>query len=127
MKNKIVFASGLAAGYVLGTRAGRESYEVLKAKAGSLWNSPRVQEGVSGATEVLKDKLPAVQEQAGGAVKKAQEAVSGVIRRDAKDTDGASAGRHADVTGPSGGKPGVVADHPPFEGQSEATRPTLEG
>ena len=126
MKNKIVFATGLAAGYVLGTRAGRESYEVLKAKAGELWNSPRVQESVSGATGVIKDKLPAVQEQAGGAVKKAQEAVSGVLHRDGKDADGSSTGRYADVTGPSGGKPGVVADSP-FEGQSEATRPTLEG
>jgi hypothetical protein len=125
MKNKIVFASGLAAGYVLGTRAGRESYEVLKSKALSLWNDPRVQESVSGATGVLKEKLPAVQEQAGGAVKKAQTAVSGVLNRDAKDAGG-STGRHADVTGPSGGKPGVVAD-PPFEGQSEATRPDLQG
>jgi hypothetical protein len=126
MKNKIVFAAGLAAGYVLGTRAGRESYEMLKTKATTLWNNPRVQESVSGAGEVLKDKLPAVQEQAGGAVKKAQEAVSGVLNRDSKEADRSSAGRHADVTGPSGGKPGVIAD-PPFEGQSESTRPDLEG
>ncbi|MHA7264531.1 YtxH domain-containing protein [Arthrobacter sp. TMN-37] len=120
MKNKIVFAAGLAAGYVLGTRAGRESYEVLKAKAGRLWNDPRIQEGVSGASGALKEKLPAVQEQAGGAVKKAQDALSGMINRDAKH-DG---GRHADATGPGGGKPGVVPD-PPFENQSEATRPDL--
>lgn len=126
MKNKIVFATGLAAGYVLGTRAGRESYEVLKAKAGDLWNNPRVQESVSGATGVLKEKLPAVQEQAGGAVKKAQEVVTGVLHKDGKGAEG-STGRSADVTGPSGGKPGVVADHPPFEGQSEATRPDLQG
>ncbi|WP_159617343.1 YtxH domain-containing protein [Arthrobacter zhaoguopingii] len=122
MKNKIVFAAGVAAGYVLGTRAGRESYEVLKARAESLWNNPRVQERVSEASGVLKDKLPAVQEQAGGAVKKAQDALSGVLNKDARHEGGA--GRHADVTGPSGGKPGVVAD-PPFENQSDATRPDL--
>ncbi|MBJ2121835.1 YtxH domain-containing protein [Arthrobacter sp. MSA 4-2] len=121
MMNKIVFAAGMAAGFVLGTRAGRESYEVLKARAESLWNSPRVQESVSGATGVLKEKLPAVQEQASGAVKKAQDALSGVLHKDAGH-DGA--GRSADVTGPSGGKPGVVAD-PPFENQSDATRPDL--
>jgi hypothetical protein len=33
MKNKLVFASGMAAGYVLGTRAGRESYEKIRTKA----------------------------------------------------------------------------------------------
>jgi hypothetical protein len=120
MKNKIVFAAGMAAGYVLGTRAGRESYEALKSRAESLWNSPRVQEGVSGATGVLKEKLPAVQEGTSGAVKKAQDALSGVLNKDARH-DG---GHHADVVGPSGGKPGVVAD-PPFENQSDATRPDL--
>jgi hypothetical protein len=122
MKNKIVFAAGMAAGYVLGTRAGRESYEVLKARAESLWNSPRVQESVTGATGVLKDKLPAVSEQTSGAVKKAQDALSGVLNKDARHDGGTS--RSADITGPSGGKPGIVAD-PPFENQSDATRPDL--
>jgi hypothetical protein len=121
MKNKIVFAAGMATGYVLGTRAGRESYEALKSRAESLWNNPRVQESVSGATGVLKEKLPAVQEQTSGAVKKAQDALAGVLNKDAGHDGG---GRLADVTGPSGGKPGIVAD-PPFENQSDATRPDL--
>ena len=35
-----------AAGYVLGTRAGRERYEQIKQKATTLWNDPKVQSAV---------------------------------------------------------------------------------
>ncbi len=61
MKNKLVFASGMAAGYVLGTRAGRESYEKIRTKANQLWNNPKIQSTVSSATDTVKDKAPAVQ------------------------------------------------------------------
>jgi hypothetical protein len=70
MKNKLVFASGMAAGYVLGTRAGRESYEKIRTRATELWNSPKVQSTVSSATETVKDKAPAVQEKVSGVLKK---------------------------------------------------------
>ncbi len=43
MKGKILFAAGLAVGYVLGTRAGRERYEQMKRAANGFWNDPRVQ------------------------------------------------------------------------------------
>ena len=75
MKNKLVFAAGMAAGYVLGARAGRASYEQIKVKANELWNSPKVQDKVSGATETVKAKAPGVQAQAGQALKKAQSAM----------------------------------------------------
>lgn len=75
MKNKLVFAAGMAAGYVLGARAGRASYEQIKVKANELWNNPKVQDKVSGATEAVKAKAPEVQAQATEALKKAQSAV----------------------------------------------------
>ncbi|NJC22568.1 ElaB/YqjD/DUF883 family membrane-anchored ribosome-binding protein [Arthrobacter pigmenti] len=75
MKNKLVFAAGMAAGYVLGARAGRASYEQIKVKAQELWNNPKVQETVTEATEAVKAKAPEVQAQAEQAVKKAQDAV----------------------------------------------------
>ena len=70
MKNKLVFAAGMAVGYVLGSRAGRESYEQLKTKAQELWNDPKVQDTVSSTTEAIKDKAPEVQESLKGALNK---------------------------------------------------------
>lgn len=46
MKGKLLFVSGAAVGYVLGTRAGRKRYEQIKDAAQSVWNTPIVQQGV---------------------------------------------------------------------------------
>ncbi|MET1018698.1 MAG: YtxH domain-containing protein [Microterricola sp.] len=46
MKGKLLFVSGAAVGYVLGTRAGRKRYEQIKGAAQSVWNTPIVQQGV---------------------------------------------------------------------------------
>ena len=51
MRYKAMFAAGLAIGYVLGTRAGRERYEQIKRAAQRVADSPTVQEaaGLVGA------------------------------------------------------------------------------
>ncbi|MEO3868482.1 YtxH domain-containing protein [Nonomuraea sp. B12E4] len=51
MRYRMTFAVGLAVGYVLGSRAGRERYEQIKRTAQRVADSPRVQEvaGVMGA------------------------------------------------------------------------------
>ncbi|MDR6905644.1 hypothetical protein J2X63_001330 [Agromyces sp. 3263] len=46
MKGKILFVVGVGVGYVLGTRAGRERYEQIRAAAEKVWNQPSVQQGV---------------------------------------------------------------------------------
>lgn len=46
MKGKLAFAAGVAAGYVLGSRAGRTSYEHLKNSVKSFWAADSVQEVV---------------------------------------------------------------------------------
>lgn len=46
MKGKLLFVAGLATGYVLGTRAGRERYEQIASAASSVWNAAPVQSGV---------------------------------------------------------------------------------
>ena len=51
MRGKIVFVVGLATGYVLGARAGRERYEQIKAGAEKVWNTPTVQAGVEKVEE----------------------------------------------------------------------------
>ena len=51
MRGKLIFVVGLAAGYVLGTRAGRARYDQIKSAAESVWNFPPVQ----GAANAVQD------------------------------------------------------------------------
>lgn len=60
MKGKILLATGIAIGYVLGTRAGREKYDQMVAGFHRFWNDPRVQQQVHNAEDFVKDKAPEV-------------------------------------------------------------------
>ncbi len=117
MKNKLVFISGMALGYVLGTRAGRESYETIKSKADELWQNPRVQERVTDTTKTLRNKVPEFQEQATAAVKKAKESAAGAMHR----AENSESGR--DTTSSAGSAAG--SGETPFQNQDEDTRPPL--
>lgn len=68
MKNKLVLLAGAAAGYVLGTRAGRERYEQIKDSANRMWHSPKVQEKVSGAENVVTDAAKSAVDTAGSKI-----------------------------------------------------------
>lgn len=52
MRGKVGLVLGLAAGYVLGARAGRGRYEQIKQKAVEVWNLPPVQKQVVKAKEL---------------------------------------------------------------------------
>lgn len=75
MKFKLTFLAGLAAGYVLGTRAGRGNYEKIESSAKELWNKDQVQDAVSTIQESVKD-------QAGEAVHKLVEQVVPAPKQD---------------------------------------------
>ncbi|QCQ17785.1 hypothetical protein [Microbacterium sp. RG1] len=60
MRGKAGLVIGLAAGYVLGTRAGRERYEQIKTQAQKVWNLAPVQKQVGKLQEVGKWALLAV-------------------------------------------------------------------
>jgi uncharacterized membrane-anchored protein YhcB (DUF1043 family) len=60
MRGRIFLVVGIAVGYVLGTRAGRERYEQMKTQAEKLWHDPRVQKQVKSAEQFAKDKAPEV-------------------------------------------------------------------
>lgn len=60
MKGKVGLVIGLAAGYVLGSRAGRERYEQIKAQALKVWNLDPVQEQVDKAKEFAKTSAMAL-------------------------------------------------------------------
>ena len=56
MRGKLMFISGLAAGFVLGSRAGREKYEEITANAKKVWEHPTVQEA-AGVAQAQANKL----------------------------------------------------------------------
>lgn len=62
MRGKVLLLVGLAVGYVLGSRAGRERYEQLKAGAQRLWTNPAVQSQVYRAEQYVRERAPEVVE-----------------------------------------------------------------
>lgn len=60
MKGKVGIVVGLAAGYVLGARAGRERYEQIKAGFLKVWRTEPVQKQVTKAKEFGKSAALAV-------------------------------------------------------------------
>src|SRR6185312_15311406 len=60
MRGKVGLVIGLAAGYVLGTRAGRERYEQIKAQAEKVWNLDPVQEQVGKVKDLAKTSVMAL-------------------------------------------------------------------
>jgi hypothetical protein len=56
MRGKLMFITGLAAGFVLGSRAGREKYEEIRSNAKKVWEHPSVQEA-AGVAQAQANKL----------------------------------------------------------------------
>ncbi len=56
MRGKLMFIGGLAAGFVLGARAGREKYEEIAANARKVWENPTVQEA-AGVAQAQANRL----------------------------------------------------------------------
>lgn len=79
MIKKVTLLTAAAAGYVLGTRAGRERYEQIKKQATQAWQDPRVQQAASDAQDYVSEQVPVVkhaaQAAAGAAAEKANEVV----------------------------------------------------
>ncbi len=75
MKGQIALLVGGAAGYVLGTRAGRERYEQIKNQAQAVWTNPKVQEKAGQAQDFAKEKAPVVKDAAADAAASAVTAV----------------------------------------------------
>ena len=100
MKGKFIFATGLAAGYVLGSRSGRAAYDKLKARSAELWHSKPVQDKVAAAAETVKDKAPEVSEHLGEAARRAGTVISSAVHRDAGhgSTSAATPGKQGAAT-----------------------------
>tara|TARA_B100000902_G_scaffold351205_1_gene361055 strand:- start:254 stop:517 length:264 start_codon:yes stop_codon:yes gene_type:complete len=85
MRRRILFLFGLALGYVLGTRAGRQRFEQIKAGAEKIWLDPRVQEQVHNVEGFVKEKAPDLADRASSAAKRVAKTVRAV-----RDEDGPS-------------------------------------
>jgi oxygen-dependent protoporphyrinogen oxidase len=57
MRGKLLFVSGLAVGYVLGTRAGRKRYDQMRSTAAKVWESPGVQSQVHQVEDFVAEAL----------------------------------------------------------------------
>jgi hypothetical protein len=113
MKAKLLFGTGIAAGYVLGSRSGRAAYEKLKSRAAALWESKPVQDKLTAASEAVKEKAPEVSEQLTEAARRAGTVIGSAVRRD--DTrSGAVKGPEDSASTPaaSGGTIPAHSTHP---------------
>lgn len=60
MRGKIILLTGVAIGYVLGAKAGRERYNQIARVADKVWTDPRVQGQVDKVETYVKEKAPVV-------------------------------------------------------------------
>ncbi|GAA3669913.1 hypothetical protein [Microbacterium marinilacus] len=76
MRGKLGLVIGLGAGYVLGTRAGRERYEQIKTQALKVWSLDPVQEQVAKAKKLATSSALALPRAAWNGVVGVSKAVS---------------------------------------------------
>lgn len=71
---KLGFLAGMAAGYVLGAKAGKQRYAQIKTLSGKVWQSAPVQNQVAQAKQAAKTKAaPMVADLVGDAAKQTAE------------------------------------------------------
>ncbi|AWH96421.1 YtxH domain-containing protein [Dietzia psychralcaliphila] len=124
--SKFTLIAAAAVGYVLGSRAGRGHYEIVKEQATKLWQTPQVQEAASQATEFAKDAAEQVKDQVSDSSGQSGDGQNG----DGPSGDGqTSGGRHSTDQAdpltsqypPSGADP-LTSQYPP-SGSGDGTTP----
>jgi hypothetical protein len=63
-KSVLVIAFGVAVGYVLGARAGRERYEEIVERVNGVWRDPRVTRARREAAQYAREQAPVIAERA---------------------------------------------------------------
>lgn len=103
--NKLLIAAAGVAGYVLGTKAGRERYDQIRTQSQKVWNSPTVQSGVDHAADAAKSAAGAAGSAAADAASSAASAagskVVDAVKSRRSDDDASSDGVSADPADPS--------------------------
>lgn len=117
--SKFTLIAAAAVGYVLGSRAGRGHYEIVKEQATKLWQTPQVQEAASQATEFAKDAAEQVKDQVSDSSGQSGDGQNGDgPSGDGPSSDGqSSGGRHStDQADP------LTSQYPP-SGSGDGTTP----
>lgn len=96
---KITLLIGIAIGYVLGSRAGRERFEQIRSGARKVASNPTVQSAASKAQETVATQAPVVAEAVKDKATAAAAAVADKVHRD-EGGSGSQAGG-APVTEPT--------------------------
>ena len=76
MRGRVLLVVGLAAGYIIGTRRGRQGFENLKERASDALDSPRVQSGIASAQKYVSENVPVVGDQVAAVIGKANDAAA---------------------------------------------------
>lgn len=98
MRGKLTLVAGVAIGYVLGSRAGRERYEQIAAASSKVWHSRPVQAQVHNVEAFVQAKTPVVLKLVRKGAKKAT----------AKAKDVVSSNDSAPTTSSTATKPGIA-------------------
>jgi hypothetical protein len=105
VQGKIIFVLGVATGYVVGTRVGRQGYENLKRQANEVWHSPTVRKTVADAGEFARDKIPVVGDFVAGLTQEASVQVDDAAHKHlASDTAATDGSTEGDAATPDGGR-----------------------
>lgn len=86
MSRKFFLILGFGAGYVLGSRAGRQRYEQIKRCASKIWNSKQVQGALGQAEDFAKEKAPELSSRLEKGARFVVSAVSGTPQSGAETT-----------------------------------------
>lgn len=111
---KLTVLVAAAAGYVLGSRAGRERYEQIKDKATKAWNNPTVQDTVEGVQEQAKHAGADVASSVGAKVAHTASDVKAKVADKISSSDDHAEAEPASPVVPPPGKP-PVPPVPPTE------------
>lgn len=119
--NKLLILAAGAAGYVLGTKAGRERYDQIRQQTQKVWNNPTVQDGVGHATDAAKTAAASAGTKVAEGASAAASAATGKVAEMRNDDDtpsrastlDASAGDDLDQPQEQGSGPMSGTDEPP--------------
>jgi len=109
MVKKLIFAVGAGLGYILGTRAGREKYNQMQAKARQVIDNPTVQE----ATGLVKTEATRLYDEGRQAVR---EKVRGLKLRNGHDLESTAVGSRSSY-------PTTPTTYPTTSGPEASTMP----
>ncbi|MDJ0376932.1 hypothetical protein [Cryobacterium sp. PH31-L1] len=88
MKGKLLFLAGTATGFVLGSKAGRQAYDRLSAKAHEMWGDPATQKVISQAETIARDAASVAQTKVSDLLDRTEASVKKEERKTDPSTDG---------------------------------------